>query len=120
LGSYDDFHNLGVAVAQGLESGQWGSRFPVLMSHSDSDGEWSPAEAFELAGELEIIETEFAALPARGFAAGSWQEGVAGSMGLAPATLGECFIDVDGEPLLERLGQLALTAAKLDAPISFQ
>ena len=48
------------------------------------------------------------------------QERVAGSLGLAPTTLGECFIDVDGEPLLERLRGLALTAAKLDAPISFQ
>jgi hypothetical protein len=75
---------------------------------------------FALAVELEIVEAEFAALPARGFAAGSWQEGVAGSMGLAPTTLGECFIDVNGEPLLERPRKLALTAAKLDAPISFQ
>jgi len=120
VGSYDDFHDLRGAVAQVLENGRWGSRFPVLMSHSDSVGEWSPAEAFALAGELEIIETEFAALPARGFAPGSWQEGVTGSMGFAPTTLGGCFIDVDGEPLLERLRQLALTAAKLDAPISFQ
>ena len=103
VGSDDDFHDLRGAVAQGLENGRWGSRFPVLMSHSDSEGEWSPAEAFALAGELETIEAEFAALPARGFAAGSWQEGVARSVGLGPTTLGECFIDVDGEPLLERL-----------------
>src|SRR5207244_1504321 len=108
------------AVAQSLENGQWGSRFPLLMSHHDADGEWSPVEAIALAGELEVIETEFAALPARGFAAGTWQEGVAGSLGLAPRTLRECFIDVDGELLLERLRGLALTAAKLGAPISFQ
>jgi Immunity protein 70 len=113
VGSYDDFHSLRATVAQGLENGQWGSRFPVLMSHPDSDGEWSPAEATALAGELEIIGTEFAALPARNFATGSWQEGVAGSLGLAPKTLRECFIDVDGELLLERLRELALTAAKL-------
>ena len=120
VGSYDDFHDLRSAVARDLENGQWGSRFPVLMSHSDSDGEWSPAEAIALAQELEIIGTEFAALPARGLAAGSWQEGVAGSLGLAPKTLAECFIDVDGELLLERLRELALSAVKLDAPISFQ
>lgn len=120
VGSYDDFHSLRSAVAQSLEKGQWGSRFPVLMSHSDSVGEWSPAEAIALAGELEIIGGEFGALPARPFAAGSWQEGVAKSLGLTPTTLGECFIDVDGEPLLERLGKLALTAARLDAAISFQ
>jgi hypothetical protein len=120
VGSYDDFHDLRLAVAEGLENGRWGSRFPALMSHSDSDGEWSPAEATALAGELQTIEREFAALPARGFAAGSWQEGVAGSLGLAPKTLRECFIDIDGEPVLERLRELALTAAKLDAPIWFQ
>lgn len=120
VGSYDDFHDFRLAVAQGLENGQWGSRFPVLMSHPDSDGEWSPADAIALAGELQIIETEFAALPARRPAAGSWQDGVARSLGLAPKTLRECFIDVDGELLLERLRELALTAVKLDAPISFQ
>jgi hypothetical protein len=120
VGSYDDFHDFRLAVAHGLENGQWGSRFPVLMSHHDSDGEWSPAEAIALAEELQVIETGFAALPARGFAAESWQEGVAGSLGLAPKTLRECFIDVDGELLLERLRELALTAVKLGAPISFQ
>lgn len=120
VGSYDDFHSLRLAISRSLETGQWGSRFPVLMSHPDSDGEWSPAEAIALAEELQIIEAELAALPPSGFAAGSWQEGVAKSLGLAPKTLRECFIDVDGEFLLERLKLLALTAAKLGSPISFQ
>ena len=120
VGSYDDFHDFRLAVAQGLENGQWGSRFPVLMLHHDSDGEWTPGEAVALAGELQVIETEFAALPARGFVAGSWQAKVAGSLGLAPKTLRESFIDVDGELLVERIRELAVTAAKLGVPISLQ
>ena len=46
VGAYDDFDLLRTTVAQQLEAGHWGSRFPVLMSHPDSDGEWSPKEAY--------------------------------------------------------------------------
>ena len=120
VGACDDFHDFRLVVAQGLENGQWGSRFPVLMAHHDSDGRWPAGEAMALAGELQVIGAELAGLPARGFAAGSWQEGVARQLGLAPRTLGECFIDVDGELVPGRLRELALTAAKLGAPVSFQ
>jgi hypothetical protein len=120
VGSYDDFNTFRTTVAQVLERGRWASRFPVLMSHSDSDGEWSSAEATVLADELQVIEKEFAALPARTFVAASWQEEVARSQGLVPQTLRESFIDVDGEVLIARLRELAVTAAKLGAAISFQ
>jgi hypothetical protein len=55
-----------------LSGSQTGSQ---QLPHPDADGEWSPAEAMALSGELQIIEAEFAALPARGFAAGSGQDG---------------------------------------------
>jgi hypothetical protein len=67
VGSNDDFHVLRATVADQLENGRWASRFPVLMSHSDSDGDWSPEEAATLGRELRTIETELRALPATGF-----------------------------------------------------
>lgn len=120
VGSYDDFHLLRTTVAERLEGGEWASRFPVLMSHRDSDGEWTPQEALALSRELRTIEDELTALPSKGFAAGSWQSAVANAMGVVPASLAECFIDVDGEPLLERLRDLASVAAERGCPISFQ
>ena len=120
VGSYDDFHIFRSAVAAHLENGQWASRFPVLMLHPDSDGEWSPKEAANLAGELATIETEFSKLPPKPFPREGWQEEVAKSVGLTPASLADCFIDVDGEPLLSRLRGLAELAANHYCPISFQ
>lgn len=120
VGSYDDFHALRTTVAQRLEDGQWGSRFPLLMMHSDSDGEWSPHEAAGLQEELHEIERGFAELPPVAFSTGSWQSAVAKSTGLNPQSLAEGFIDVDGEPLLERLRELAAVAVAQGRPIAFQ
>ena len=85
-----------------LEPSGWGSRFPVLMQHPDSDGAWPPAEAVGLEQELLAIRDGLARLAPVPFAAG-WQQEVARQVGLRPASLLECFIDVDGEPLVERL-----------------
>jgi hypothetical protein len=120
VGSYDDFHALRTAVADRLEGGQWGSRFPVLMAHADSDGEWSAQDARALAVELRVIEEELAALPAIGFVEGSWQASVSRGAGLIPVSLAECFIDVDGEPLFARLRALTDVAHTSGCPISFQ
>ena len=120
VGSYDDFHQLRSTVAERLEGGMWASRFPVLMSHVDSDGEWTPQEASQLRVELRTIEDELAVLPPTGFTEGSWQREVATMVGLAPESLVDCFIDVDGEPLIERLRELAEIAIDRGCPISFQ
>jgi hypothetical protein len=120
VGSYDDLHLLRSTVAGRLEGGEWGSRFPVLMSHSDCDGEWTEQEALTLSHELRTIGDELAALPPTGFVAESWQSGVAKMIGLVPSSLADCFIDVDGKPLLGRLRDLAEIAAERGCPISFQ
>jgi hypothetical protein len=120
VGSYDDFHEFRSAVGERLENGEWGSRFPVLMTHSDSDGEWTPSQARELAAELEVIARELSRLSPVSFATTTWQSSVAQLVGLHPASLAETFIDVDGEPLIWRLQQLAATASKRELPISFQ
>jgi hypothetical protein len=120
VGSYDDFHLFRTTVAERLERGQWASRFPMLMSHSDSDGEWSSQQAVELERELRTIEQDLRELPPLGFPEGSWQRAVATRTGLVPASLADCFIDVDGESLLGRLRALAETAADHGCPISLQ
>jgi hypothetical protein len=119
VGSYADFGAFREAVAGRLEPGGWGSRFPLLMGHDDADGEWSAGQAGELAEELRAIRAGFEALPPDGFGA-PWQARLARDLGWQPASLAGCFLDVDGEPLLDRLIELAETAARAARPISFQ
>lgn len=119
VGSYDDFQTLRSAVAERLEGSRWGSRFPTLMGHPDSDGIWTPQEAKALEGELLAIQREFSDAPAKGFA-GGWQAEVAKSLGLRPSSLAECFIDVDGDPLLDRLIGLCRIAQTAGTAIWFQ
>ncbi len=120
IGCYDDLHILRTTIAERLENGIWGSRFPVFMSHADSDGEWTADEAQMLGRELLVIDGELAELPPRPFAADSWQARVQRTLGVSPASMSECFIDVDGEPLLARLRELAEIAVAQGCPISFQ
>lgn len=120
VGSYDDFHGFRAAVASRLEGGHWGARFPVLMTHSDSVGEWSAEEAAALAAELLAIENEFTALPPLDFPPDTWQAAIVKSTGVKHDSLAECFMDVDGESLIVRLRNLAELAADNSCPISFQ
>ena len=120
VGSYDDFYALRTAVANELEGGDWSSRFPILMSHSDSDGEWSANEAGELSNELRTIKKELLLRPSHGFQTDSWQADVAKTIGLSLESRVDDFIDVDGESLLMRLINLAEIAVRDDLTISFQ
>ena len=120
VGSYDDFHQFRTKVADSLEDGRWGSRFPTLMNQPDSDTEWTVQQAGDLIGELQTIEQECRRLPPQAFPADSWQAGVAKSFGLAPQSLAESLIDVDGELLVPRLIGLAELAVETGSPISFQ
>lgn len=119
VGSYADFHRFRETVAGRLEPDGWGTRFPVLMGHDDSDGTWSPEEAARLESELLTIADAFAALPPVAFDA-DWQLDLARRDGIEPGSLLESFIDVDGEPLLERLIELARTSSDTREPIWFQ
>lgn len=119
VGSYADFGTFRDTVRDRLEQGRAGSRFPVLMSHSDCDGEWSPDEADRLRAELEVVARELASLPSVALADG-WQRAVARQLGVKPRNLAECFFDVDGEPLVERLIGLCACAVRRGLPILFQ
>ncbi|UCD58264.1 MAG: hypothetical protein JSV16_03890 [Candidatus Hydrogenedentota bacterium] len=119
VGSYDDFGFFRDAVRDHLEAGQTGTLFPVLMLHSDCDGSWSPHQAKQLVGELRTISESFSTIEPVDFNS-DWQRDVAKLVGLRPRSLKDCFIDVDGEPLIERIIELCETAIHEGLPILFQ
>jgi len=89
------------------------------MMHADSDGTWSPGEARILEVELVTIKKEFELLRASGFPAG-WQADLARTLGLKPSSKAECYIDIDGELLLDRLISVAHLAHERSSTIWFQ
>ena len=119
IGSYADFNFFRDTVIETVEKGDAGSICPVLILHSDCDGIWTPAEATALLEELEIVEKVLKDRPPVGFNS-PWQTEVAKTFGIVPVNLLECFFDVDGEPLVERLKGLAVVSAKRRLSIMFQ
>ena len=119
VGSYSDFEFFRSSVTELLEQGSAGSRFPTLINHADSDGEWPPTVCESLKAELLKISEGFHQLPGGQFRA-EWQQEVGDSLGLKPSSLDKSFIDVDGEPLLERLIHLCDVAIDRQCPILFQ
>jgi len=119
VGRYEDFGRFRDAIRTHLEAGIAGRRFPTLMLHHDSDGEWSPTEAKALVDELAMISDELSKLPPDPIDTG-WKQSVAQRLGLKPATLRDCFFDVDGEPLVERLVSLCQRSIDQNLAILFQ
>ncbi len=119
IGAYSDFDFFRSIITEELEAGQPGAKFPTLILHSDCDGEWSVGGCAALEKELKEIATSLKKLPPRPFNA-VWQRAVGKSQGLKPENLLECFIDVDGEPLVSRLILLCRMAQERNMPISFQ
>ena len=115
VGAYRDFATFRDAVATHLKGG---SRYPNLMLHSDSEGTWSPEEARELEKELSEIAKAFEDLPPA--PTSEWQSQVMRELGVTPRNLYECFIDVDGEPLIQRLIELCRISQKSGRPVLFQ
>jgi len=119
VGPYVDFDKLRDCVVRELEGGSAGSKFPTLILHSDCDGKWSPAEAGKLEEELIEIGDKFRRRPPIPINS-DWQKQVIKSFGLQINNLYDCFFDVDGESLLERLINLAKLSERRDLPILFQ
>jgi hypothetical protein len=119
LGSYADFNAYRGYLIRHLESGRAGSRFPVLMLHSDCAGSWPPEECARLQGELQAIAAELARRPPVPWA-NDWPRQLAAESGWTPSSAAESFIDVDGEPLTSQLLRLATLAAERRLPLLFQ
>jgi hypothetical protein len=127
-GPYADFNALREFVVRELEQASQGSpqapagagsRFPTLILHSDCDGEWTADACKSLRHELAAVLEEARLLQPRPFAS-EWQQRAAAQAGLVPRNASECFVDVDGAPLLERLRALVETALAHAQPILFQ
>lgn len=119
VGTYADFGEFRNFITRELESGKPGARYPTLIRHSDSDGEWSVDACEALRRELADLASALKARPAIDFVS-DWQKRVAKSIGLKPANAFESFVDVDGEFLVERLQALVETALEHRLPILFQ
>jgi len=119
VGSYADFNFLRDAVVAAAEDGKRGSRCPTLLNHHDSDGEWSHEEAAHLLREFDLIEAALREKPPVDYNS-PWKKKVATKLGLSPKNFLECFFDVDGEPLLDRLRSLAEKSIQKEVPIIFQ
>lgn len=119
VGPYPEYDEFLACVTRELEGGNAGSRFPTLTLHSDCDGEWSPGEAAVLEKELATISDEFRRRPPVPVSA-DWKKQVAEEAGLQMNCLYDCFFDVNGGPLLERLIDLARLSVQQNLPISFQ
>jgi hypothetical protein len=91
--------------------------FPLLMSHSDCDGEWSPADAPGLIDELLAIAGIFRGLPPEE-PTGAFEHATERRAGAA--SLYDCFHNVDGENLFEALVALCRESIRLRRPILFQ
>lgn len=119
IGSYADFNAFRDHIINALEAGDAGSRFPVLIIHSDCDGVWSPEESALLEMEMHTIQKELCGLPPIELPDG-WQRDIAKLFGLMPSNLNDCFFDVDGEILTERLIKLAQVSQESAQAILFQ
>jgi hypothetical protein len=113
LGHYSDFGCFRDTISQHLGA----TGFPILMEHSDCDGEWSVAELPGLIVELETIGAKFRTLPPEEPRAAfehtaEYREGA--------RSLYECFHNVDGENLFDALITLAREGIRAKRPISFQ
>ncbi len=117
-GSYEDFERFRDA-ARALDHRLF-RRFPTLRHNISPTLSWSPADAARLLRELTHLDEELRRLPPRPFPPGSWQERVARERGLAPESLRDCFIDVDGEPLIDELMGLCRVAIEARERILFQ
>jgi hypothetical protein len=112
VGSYADFGAFRQAVARHLV----GSDFPVLLLHSDCDGEWTVEELPALIKELDVIAAAFDRLPRALYVASS---DPAVSVPPQASTLCECYVDVQGDKLVDALRHLARTGIEFNRPISF-
>lgn len=56
VGGYSDFGEFREAVHL-IEGGDWGSRYPTLMTHADADGEWPLNQLRALRRELTDLAT---------------------------------------------------------------
>jgi hypothetical protein len=112
VGAYSDFGAFRRLIEKHLDA----SYFPLLMDHSDCDGEWSLQEVRPVARELIFIAKAFKKLPPEEPVGGL--EHAAKYRGDAKS-LYDCVHVVGGENLFEALLGLCAKARAFKRPIYF-
>lgn len=118
VGRYEHFRYFRNCITDFLESGEQGSRFPVLINHDETDGEWSPDECLKLKLELQEIESEFLELIE--MESPEIREEPSSTSVPGPSVVFQSFTDVEGTPLIERMIWLCDVAIEHQLPILFQ
>jgi hypothetical protein len=113
FGHYSDFGFFRDKIKQKLSE----KYFPILMTHSDCNGEWSASELPKLKMELQLIADRFKALPPE-----SPQKAFEHTIDFCKnaSTLYDCFHNIDGENVFEALIALCDEGVRLNKPILFQ
>ena len=112
VGHYSDFVCFRDAIARHLVP----EGFPILMEHSDCDGEWTLAEIPGLERELRWIGDAFRKLPPEE-PEGAFEH--TSEYRAGADSLYDCFHNVDGENLFEALLELCTIAQSHQRPITF-
>ena len=113
LGHYSDFACFREAVARCFTVDQ----LPLLLGHSDSDGEWSTSDLPYLRDELRVVAKRFRQLPPEPLV-GAFEH--TAQLRANARCLADCFHNADGENLLDALLSLVDQADSLGLPILFQ
>jgi Immunity protein 70 len=112
IGHYSDFGCFRGTIAAHMDA----KRFPTLMEHSDSDGEWTLAEIPMLERELQEIGSAFRKLPPQE-PKGAFEHTEEYREGAK--SLYDCFHNVDGENLFEAILDLCAVARQHKRPLTF-
>ena len=113
VGHYSDFGYFRDMIARHMKAAD----FPVLMKHSDCDGEWTVEQLPVLIRELESIAARFRTLPPQE-PQGAFEHTAEHRAGAA--SLYDCFHEVNGENLFEALIGLCRQGMSSQRPITFQ
>jgi hypothetical protein len=112
VGHYSDFACFRNAIEAKLDA----SKYPLLMQHSDCDGEWACAELALLEKELNDIARRFKELPPEE-PENAFEHTAEHRIGAT--SLYDCFHDVDGENLFKSILKLCAAARENNRPITF-
>lgn len=112
VGHYSDFGCFRDTIAAKLD----GSRYPVLMLSSDSDGEWAIADIPALEREFLEIVDRFKRLPPEE-PIGAFEH--TAEYRSNARSLYDCFHNVNGENLFEAILSLCAVARQHKRPITF-
>lgn len=120
VGTYEYFGIFRDCIFELIENNtNWGSICPTIMNHSDCDGKWEPKKSIELISELKKIKEIFQKqTPNKKIIAQKID--LIDLYQIKPQNLYDCFIDVDGENLIDRLSDLCKEAIDNDLDIVFQ